>query len=1276
MFPQFLLPLHSYMLNTSWRWLYRIAILALFLAVLAFAAAVLALRYWILPDIGQYREDIAVSISRAAGQRVAIGGIDANWEGLRPRLALREVQVYDRQGRPALVFQHVEGTLSWWTLLVGEVRLHSLEINDPALNIRRDAQGRLFVAGIELNRSDSESGFADWVLRQSRIVIRNAAIEWRDEKRSAPPLVLSRVNLHLENSGWHHRLGLQAVSPVELAGPLDIRADLKGAKVQDLAAWEGSVYARLDRTDIAAWQAWFSFPFELRHGSGGVQLWLGFGAGKIKEVAADVRLNDVAARFAGDLPELELQSLNGRLGWRQPSAGFEFYMRHLGFAEKSGISLPAADLLLRYVPAQGKQAAEGEVFANGLSLEPLVTLSDALPFPSEARRKLAEISPRGSFRDFSVKWSGQWDAPQRYAAKGSFAGVGMSPYGKLPGFSGLSGNLDASEKGGMLTLDSHGVRGDFPGLFREPLDLDALTARMNWKKRENGLELYLASVSLANRHLAGTLFGSYKTVSGTSGVIDLTGQFTRADAHQVGRYIPLTIGLSTRNWLDHALLAGQSNDVRLLLKGNLTDFPFADGKSGLFEVAGKVSGGTLEYAPGWPKIENIAVDFLFRDARMEITAHQGHTDGMQITRTRAIIPDLMSWDEMLEVEGGAHGPTGDMLRFIEKSPVSAMIDDFTEGMGASGDGNLRLKLNIPLRRNQDARVAGSYQFVNNRVSLDPDLPALEQVNGHLEFTESSVSIPQVKAVALGGPVAIGGATQRDGSVRINVQGRAMAAGMRALIDHPVSRYLGGAADWRGVVSIRKKQADMVVESSLVGLSANLPAPFGKKAADPVPLRFEKKMTGAKQDLLSFNYGKILSAVLSRRHENGKTVIERGAVNLGGVAVLTSQAGIWLSGELPLLDLDHWRAVLGQAPAKTPLPGFAGLNLKIAAFDAFGKRLNDLRIGARAQEGVWQANVQSRELAGSVNWNPEGRGRLRARLSQLIIPDAAPAKLGAPVEVPKEKELPALDVVAENFSVEQKKLGKLELLAVQEDEDWRIEKLRIGNPDGSLQMDGRWQGWRRRPMTRANLHLEVQDLGKLLARLGYPESVKRGTAQLDGQLSWTGSPHDIDYPSLAGSLKLEAKNGQFLKIEPGAGKLIGLLSLQSLPRRLTLDFRDVFSEGFAFDSISGTARISRGVARTDNFKLEGPSAKIQMQGETDLAGETQNLRVKVIPIIGESLSVAGALLGGPVVGIAALVAQKLLKDPIDQIASYEYSITGTWDNPNVTKIGVNTPAEQP
>ncbi|MGZ8264673.1 MAG: YhdP family protein, partial [Burkholderiales bacterium] len=176
-----------------------------------------------------------------------------------------------------------------------------------------------------------------------------------------------------------------------------------------------------------------------------------------------------------------------------------------------------------------------------------------------------------------------------------------------------------------------------------------------------------------------------------------------------------------------------------------------------------------------------------------------------------------------------------------------------------------------------------------------------------------------------------------------------------------------------------------------------------------------------------------------------------------------------------------------------------------------------------------------------------------------------------------------------------------------------------------------------------------------------------TAKIEGQLSWSGSPLEFDYPTLAGQLVVDASNGQFVKLEPGLGKLLGVLSLQALPRRLTLDFRDVFSEGLAFDSIIGSLKIDRGIAVTDNFRIQGPSARVVMAGEVDLVRETQKMRVRVTPHISDSVSIAGALIGGPVAGVAAFIAQKVLKDPLEQLVSFEYNVTGNWADPQVAKV---------
>ena len=273
---------------------------------------------------------------------------------------------------------------------------------------------------------------------------------------------------------------------------------------------------------------------------------------------------------------------------------------------------------------------------------------------------------------------------------------------------------------------------------------------------------------------------------------------------------------------------------------------------------------------------------------------------------------------------------------------------------------------------------------------------------------------------------------------------------------------------------------------------------------------------------------------------------------------------------------------------------------------------------------------------------------------------------APAPESRAPELPTLDVTVDELQIAGRTLGRLGLVARPQQRDWRIERLVLITPESQLTVDGTWQSWLTQPRVQANVRFEVSDIGRLLTRWGYPEGVRRGTAKIEGNLAWSGSPQSLDYPSLTGNFVLDAAKGQFLKLEPGIGKLLGILSLQSLPRRITLDFRDIFSEGLAFDEIVGAVKVVKGVASTDNLRITGPAARINMIGQVDLARETQVLRVKVNPQLSDTMSVAGALIGGPVAGVAAFIAQKLLKDPLDQIAAYEYDVTGTWSDPVVAK----------
>ena len=1259
---------------------YRAVIWALLAVAFAAGAVVLGLRYWLLPNIDHYRDDIARAVSNASHQHIAIGKISGNWDGLRPRLVLEDVTVYDRSDRPALEFSRVDSTLSWRSLAIMQVSFHALDIYQPTLDVRRDAQGGMWVAGIALDENGGEGGgFADWLLDQPDIEIHDAAVRWTDELRRAPPLALTQVNLQLVNRGQRHRFGLRAEAQSELARGIDIRGDLRGRSLQALSEWNGRLFVQLDYVDIAAWGTWIPFPVEFPQGSGALRTWLTFRSDALTQAVADLRLADVRTRLREDLPELELDDLAGRFSWKALPHGYEIAATGLSLrTSRLGIALPPADVLLRLANDDAGHPATGELRATTLELAPLVMLADRLPFEESLRKALMSLDPAGMVHDLALRWKGPWREAQSYSVRMRFEDVAFKRWERLPGVAGVSGTLEATEKGGSLIASGDHASVNLPDVFAEVIRLDTASANLTWTYTADGVDLHLHSASAANADFAGVAAGVYRSRRGGSDEIDMTGNLTRADARAVARYLPVRLLKDERPWFERAFVSGLSNDVRFRVKGRTADFPYADGKSGTFSVDAKITDGTLNYADEWPRIERVSGELKFHGPRMEVLARQAAVYGVKLAKVRAVIPNLDMPKPVLTVTGEAEGPTADFLAFIAKSPVNAMLDRFTEEARAQGRGRLALKLVLPLDDLRSARVNGSYAFTNNNLVVERAIPAIEQATGRLEFTESAVRVPSATGIFLGGPVTLNASTQRDGVIRVGMSGRIDADNVRKLgSDVALMRHLRGATDWQGSFVIRKKTADLVIESSLQGMASDLPAPFTKVATDVRPLRIERRHSGG-QERIGFAYADIASGQFAMRSDGKRTVIDRGVVRFGGApAGEPDKAGVWVSGAIKLLDFDEWLKLAGEGEGEASYM-VGGMDLKIAQMDVFGRRFHDLAIGATSANDAVQITATAQELEGTGTWRPQGKGRLTARLKRLVVP-AAETRLtearAKPARAAKPPELPALDIVAEDFQLGQKRLGRLEVNAVHENRDWRIERLKITNPDSTLVAQGVWQAWLSQPRTQLDVHFDVKDIGKTLARWGFPEGVRRGTAKIEGTLHWAGSPQEFDYPTLGGNLVIDAARGQFVKLDPGIAKLLGIVSLQALPRRITLDFRDIFSEGFAFDAIVGAFTISRGVASTDNLRIIGPSAQVVMNGTVNLARETQNLFVRVNPHLAESVSIAGALLGGPVAGVAAFLAQKLLKDPLDQIAGFDYGITGTWSDPQVAKLGRPEAAKQ-
>jgi uncharacterized protein YhdP len=302
------------------------------------------------------------------------------------------------------------------------------------------------------------------------------------------------------------------------------------------------------------------------------------------------------------------------------------------------------------------------------------------------------------------------------------------------------------------------------------------------------------------------------------------------------------------------------------------------------------------------------------------------------------------------------------------------------------------------------------------------------------------------------------------------------------------------------------------------------------------------------------------------------------------------------------------------------------------------------------------------------------GKVTARLASLDIPESSANEVKDLLESNKAGSagIPGLDIVAERFELFDKQFGRLELVASNAQalagREWRIDRIAITNPDGQLKASGRWLTRDGKSNTALNFNLDISDAGRLLDRLGFPGTLRRGKGSLSGDISWAGLPYSLDIPSLSGQVQMNVEDGQFLKKDPGAAKLLGVLSLQMLPRMLKLDFHDVFSEGLAFDGISANAMISRGVVHTDNLKMHGVAATVLMDGTADIANETTNLHVVVIPEFNLGTGpLVYALAVNPVIGIGSFLAQLFLRAPVMKALTYHMQVTGPWKSPNVTKL---------
>jgi len=1336
-----------------------------------------ALHFVIVPRIAEFRPTLEHQASRMLGVTVRIGDIVARSNGLIPSMELSDVRLLDAQGRQVLKLPSVLAALSARSIL--GLGLEQLTLDHPELDVRRAADGRIWIAGFPLSNADGvDSAGADWIFSQPELVIRQGRVTWTDEMRKVPALALTEVNWVLRNQNRSHAMRLDATPPDHWGERLTLmgvfKQPLLSRRASDWRVWQGQIYAMFSQIDLAQLRLYADLGVDLHQGAGSLRAWVDVSRGAVVGATADLALDGVRVTVSPKLEALSLRAISGRLGAKTVEGGVEFSTQALQFQADDGLQWPGGNVRLALFTGDKKKPQRGELVADRLGLASIAQIANRLPLNEALRTQLAQLAPRGLVEQAVGNWQGPIGEPTRFSAKGRAVQLEIAALaadtGARPGFKGVDVDFDLNQTGGRASIAMESGALYLPGVFEEAvLPLDTLQGDVQWKVDGDQIHLAIPNLRFSNVDAQGELQLKWQTAPATSaatglpasktahsagrfpGVLDLLGNLSRADGARVYRYLPLGIDQQVRDYLRQAVLAGKASAVKFKVKGNLHDFPFATAKQGDFRITADVDKTTFAYAPAflltkdslpWPVLTDLSGELVIDRSVLQVkggSAGVVGTPGLRIGKVDAVVDSLYR-GATVSVAAEAQGPLTDLLAVVNGSPLSPLMGKALDRATASGPADYKFKLGFPIAAVDRATVRGSIALAGNDLQITPDSPRLSRARGTINFSETGFSVAGAQAKALGGDVRIDGGMSSPGSAHpvagnkspapqlLRMQGSATAEGLRQARElgfaARLAQYGNGTAAYSATLGFRSGIAELAISSNLVGMALNLPAPFAKSADASMPLQLETSAVKASlgggsdgvvhtQDQLQLDVGKLASIVFVRDVSGAEARVLRGAIAVGLAADESAPMptdGVAANVSLPSLNLDAWAEVLSRAAGADLTPATVGTSnspvsasylpnsvaVRARELTVGGRKLNNVVVGGGREGSLWRANLDATEINGYVEYRQSSgptAGRLYARLSRLAIAQSTAQEVESALDE-QPASIPALDIMVDDFELRGKRMGRVEIDAVNVGagtsaaardlpREWRLNRFNITTPEAALTAFGNWtnvnapsgplagRSIKERRRTVLNFKLDINDSGELLKRFGMVDVVRRGSGKAEGQVAWLGSPITLDYPSLSGNFNVNVENGQFLKTDPGIAKLLGVLSLQSLPRRLTLDFRDVFSEGFAFDFFRGDVTIAQGIARTNNLQMKGVNAAVLMEGQADIAKETQNIKVVVVPEINAgSASLAMAYIN-PVIGLSTFLAQLILRKPLIEAATFELLVDGSWLDPRVTKVERNS-----
>jgi uncharacterized protein (TIGR02099 family) len=1218
------------------------------------------------PLIGEFRDEIARYASLAVGQPVTLGDVQARWYGLRPLIELRDVRV--GQGEDAVRVARVALDLTPGRLMHREDLLRGARIIIEGMRLTavREPSGEIHLEGIGLLGAQRDDGETPRLALPSRLSLVGTRIVWIDRRAGKAPLTLDNVAVALAQQAGRFRLRASLESP---AGSASLALDSDRPPLT--TDWNGDSYLRVENLDVAGLFApYLPSRYGLRTLRLDLESWSQWRGARQVEDRGTFAVREMRLRPKAPHGPFALDGASGRYQLRRDRERLRIDVNDLSlaFGDRRWRAAAAAILVDRSSPA----APVFEFRADYLGLGDLARLLAVRTPSDDWHEPLRRIEPDGQLRDLRLRVAAGSEGTD-WRASARFSGVKLKPYDNVPGVHNLSGTLLAETGHARLRLDSRNTTLVFNGLFRQPLELTRLQGDIDLLDTDGGWQLRSDALTADSRDIVtrSRLFLSQQP--GEDLFVDLQTEFRDGDAAQASRYYPVGImGDGLVRWLDRSILSGRVRQGTALVYGRAKDFAFEHARSGMFQVIFDAEDVRLAYRDGWPALESLSARVRFEGNHLEIVSRSGRLFDSRIEGVSARIASLEP-AAPLHIRGRVVGPLGDQLRLLQEPALRDRFGTFAAAVRGEGEATLELDLEVPLASDDDNyRLDGRLQLRGNRLTLPQRDLAISDITGVLRFDLDGLSADDIHAVALGAPLSIDVGPGPDGATRVATSGRLAVADLQQRWPFLPQGLASGAAAFDVDIDIpaasrRNAATWLQVASSLQGIALDLPEPFGKPAA------LQRRVTArvpldAPRELGSLAYGDVLGA---RFTGDG----ERVAIRVGGVDVTPpSVDGIRIDGALDRLDPADWAQRLGQGLDGSQSPALPPVEaaLTVDSLEVAGQVFTGVAASASHADGAWRGRIESSALAGIFEW-PADVTAVPARVDlqrlHLRQPEAdRQAAPGDPAPAGVDPSaLPGLSLQVSDLRLDDAALGALALAVVRDSDGLEITSLQLDGAHATLEAAGSWRGDGSDGATRLGGSLRTDDIGELLVDLGYARQFEEAGGRVDFLLRWPGAPWQAELAALTGKISLATGSGRLPELDPGAARVVGLLNLNAIARRLRLDFRDIFRKGFAFDRIGGDFVFADARATTENLAVTGPSGRILLSGDADLDAATLDQQVTVIPNLTATLPIAGTLAGGPVAGVAVLLAQEVLADEVDNINRFEYHLGGPWSAPEIVQL---------